>query len=186
MIAKRESLRLPGKNTLDFMGGPLFEWNLNKILSTGIKVYFDSDSEELLSHSEKLGAIPHLRPNHLLGHDIPSVPIFKQLYKDFPLNTAPLLNIQANSPNIPLELIEKAIYILNNLSFDELLTIYPNLKINGSLWGFSSKRLFNYGDPYVHKPDVLLIDESIDVHIVEEYKTAYSIEKNRKLSLRNN
>ena len=85
MIAKSESLRLPGKNILDFMGGPLFEWNLNKILSTGIKVYFDSDSEELLSHSEKLGAIPHLRPNHLLGHDIPSVPIFKQLYKEIGL-----------------------------------------------------------------------------------------------------
>jgi len=183
MIAKSESLRLPRKNMLDFMGGPLFEWNLNKILSTGIKVYFDSDSEELLSRSEKLGAIPHLRPKYLLGHDIPSVPIFRQLYEDFSLNSAPLLNIQANSPNIPLELIEKAIYILNNLDFDELLTIYPNLKINGSLWGFSSDRLYNYGDPYVHKPDILLIDESIDVHIDEEYKAAHSIEKSKKLSL---
>ena len=182
MIAKSDSLRLPGKNTLDFMGGPLFEWNLNKMLSTGIKVYFDSDSDELLSHSEKLGAIPHLRPNNLLGHDIPSVPIFKQLYNDFTLDNAPLLNIQANSPNISIELIEKAIYILNNLSFNELLTIYPNLKINGSLWGFSTDRLFNYGDPYVHEPDILLIDESIDVHIDEEYKAAHLIEKSKSLS----
>ena len=70
MIAKRDSIRLPGKNSLDFMGAPLFEWNLNKILSTGIKVYFDSDSEEFLLQSEKLGAIPHLRPDYLLGHDI--------------------------------------------------------------------------------------------------------------------
>ena len=185
MIAKSESTRLPGKNTLDFMGAPLFEWNLNKILSTGIKVYFDSDSEELLSQSEKLGAMPHLRPNHLLGHDIPSVPIFQQLYKDFSLDTVPLLNIQANSPNVPIELIEKSIYILNNLNFDELLTIYPNLKINGSLWGFSSNRLLNYGDPYVHKPDVLLTDESIDVHIIQEYNLAYSIENSRDVPLSN-
>jgi len=185
MIAKSESTRLPGKNTLDFMGAPLFEWNLNKILSTGIKVYFDSDSEELLTKAEKLGAIPHLRPNHLLGHDIPSVPIFQQLYKDFSLDTVPLLNIQANSPNVPIELIEKSIYILNNLNFDELLTIYPNLKINGSLWGFSSNRLLNYGDPYVHKPDVLLTDESIDVHIVQEYNLAYSIENSRDVPLSN-
>ena len=106
MIAKRESTRLPGKNTLDFMGAPLFEWNLNKILSTGIKVYFDSDSEELLLKSEKLGAIPHLRPARLLGHDIPSVPIFQQLYDDFSIFSASLLNIQANSPNVSINLID--------------------------------------------------------------------------------
>jgi len=185
MIAKKESTRLPGKNTLEFMGAPLFEWNLNKILSTGIKVYFDSDSEELLTKAEKLGAIPHTRPAHLLGNDIPSVPIFQQLYKDFSLYTVPLLNIQANSPNVPIELIEKSIYILNNLNFDELLTIYPNLKINGSLWGFSSNRLLNYGDSYVHKPDVLLTDESIDVHIIQEYNLAYSIENSRDVPLSN-
>jgi hypothetical protein len=186
MIAKRESTRLPGKNTLDFMGAPLFEWNLNKILSTGIKVYFDSDSEELLLQSEKLGAIPHLRPDHLLGHDIPSIPIFQQLYDDFSINSASLLNIQANSPNVSIGLIDKAIYILKNLHCDELLTIYPSLKINGSLWGFSSDRLLNYGDPYVHNPDVLLTDESIDVHTIEEYNIAHSIENSRDLSQSNN
>jgi len=179
MIAKGESTRLPGKNTLDFMGAPLFEWNLKKILSTGIKVYFDSDSEELLLLSEKLGAIPHLRPKHLLGHDIPSVPIFQQLYEDFSIGSASLLNIQANSPNVSIDLIKKAIYILENLSVKELLTIYPSLKINGSLWGFSSNRLLNYGDPYVHNPDILLTDESIDIHIIEEYNTAHSIENSR-------
>ena len=186
MIAKRDSIRLPGKNRLDFIGAPLFEWNLNKILSTGIKVYFDSDSEELLLQSEKLGAIPHLRPDHLLGHDIPSIPIFQQLYDDFSINSASLLNIQANSPNVSIDLIDKAIYILKNLHCDELLTIYPSLKINGSLWGFSSDRLLNYGDPYVHKPDVLLTDKSIDVHTIEEYNISHSIENSRDLSQSNN
>ena len=186
MIAKSESTRLPGKNTLDFMGAPLFEWNLKKILSTGISVYFDSDSEELLTKAEKLGAIPHTRPEYLLGNDIPSVPIFQQLYKDFSLDTAPLLNIQANSPNVSIELIEKSIYILNNLNFDELLTIYTSFKINGSLWGFSSNRLLNYDDPFVHKPDILLTDDSIDVHTIEEYNIAHSIENSRDLSQSNN
>jgi len=183
MIAKRNSLRLPGKNTLVFMGAPLFEWNLKKILSTGISVYFDSDSEELLTKAEKLGAIPHTRPGHLLGNDIPSVPIFQQLYQDFSLGTTPLLNIQANSPNVPTELIEKSIHLLGNLNFHELLTIYPDLKINGSLWGFSSNRLLNYGDPFVHKPDILLTDDSIDIHIIEEYNLAHSIENSRDMPL---
>ena len=68
---------------------------------------------------------------------------------------------------------------------DELLTIYPSLKINGSLWGFSKNKLLNYGDPYVHEPDVLLTDESIDVHTIEEYNIAHSIEISRDLSKSN-
>jgi len=168
------------------MGAPLFEWNLNKILSTGIKVYFDSDSEEFLLQSEKLGAIPHLRPSHLIGNDIPSVPIFQQLYGDFSIISASLLNIQANSPNVSIDLIDKAIYILKNLHCDELLTNFPSIKINGSLWGFSRDRLLNYGDPYVHNPDVLLTDESIDIHTIEEYNIAHSIENSRNSSQSNN
>ena len=180
MIAKSSSLRLPDKNKLDFFGAPLFEWNLKKIISTGITVYFDSDSEEMLLRAEELGAIPHLRPNQLLGHNIPSVPIFEHIHQDFSLKKSPVLNIQANSPNVPLSLIENAIFLLNNLKINELLTFYSNLKINGSLWGFSSQRLLNYGNPYEHKPDIMLNDNSIDIHNSDEFRLALSFEKNKK------
>lgn len=32
IIAKKESSRLPNKNTMDFFGKPIFVWNLEKML----------------------------------------------------------------------------------------------------------------------------------------------------------
>ena len=171
MIAKRDSTRLPQKNRLDFNGKPLFEWNLKKMLNVFPRVVFDSDCPEMLSAAKNLGAERHERQKRLLGHDIPSLPIFESIIDDIG-NIQNIINVQANSPNVSENLMKIAAKIIQYGDINELLTMYTDLTINGSLWGLSQYRIKNYGDYYVHHPDILLLDNSVDIHTRKEFEEA--------------
>ena len=171
MIAKRESTRLPGKNLLDFNGHPMFIWNLKKLLNVFETVVFDSDCHEMRDMACALGAIPHKRKVALEGNDVPSVPIFQSIIEDAPEFQA-IINLQANSPGTPVDVIKQCAQIIEIDSIHEVLTFYSSRDVNGSVWGFSRERLNNYGDYYVHYPDALVLDNSIDIHTREEFLAA--------------
>lgn len=171
MIAKRESTRLPGKNLLEFNGHPMFIWNLRKLLNLFETVVFDSDCQKMLDMACAIGAIPHKRKVGLEGNDIPSVPIFKSIIEDEPSFQA-VINLQANSPGTPEEVIKQCAHIIGIESIREVLTFYSSRDINGSVWGLSKERLINYGDYYVHYPDALVLDNSIDIHTEEDFLAA--------------
>lgn len=172
MIAKGSSVRLEGKNSLLFCGRPLFEWNLEKLLKLDIPVYFDSDDVTLLARAKNMGAFVHKRPQNLCGHDVPSVSIFQELVKGLSEKPKAILNLQANSPNCSKNILEQCLAIARHVPFRELLTVYPDRSNNGSVWGFSIDRLMQYRDPYVHLPDVLIVDDSIDIHTIEDFENA--------------
>ena len=171
MIAKRDSTRLPNKNRLDFNGKPLFEWNLKKMVAIFDRVVFDSDCPQMLLAASQLGAEPHARVKSLLGHDVPSIPIFESILDDIK-NVKNIINVQANSPNVSEALIKKAAVIIKYHDVNELLTMYADRTINGSVWGLSKDRIKNYGDYYEHHPDILLLDNSIDIHTRAEFDEA--------------
>ena len=171
MIAKRESTRLPGKNLLEINGHPMFIWNLKKLLNVFETVVFDSDCQEMLDMACSIGATAHKRKVTLEGNDVPSVPIFKSIIEDEPGFQA-LINLQANSPGTPEEVIKQCAHIIALESIHEVLTFYSSRDINGSVWGFSKERLNNYGDYYVHYPDALVMDDSIDIHTKDDFLAA--------------
>jgi CMP-N-acetylneuraminic acid synthetase len=172
MIAKGSSRRLNGKNSLLLCGRPMFEWNLEKLLKLDIPVHFDSDDAVLLQRAGAMGALVHLRPEKLRGHDVPSVPIFQEMVTGISEKPKAILNLQANSPNCSQSTLERCLAVARYVPFTELLTVYPDGRNNGSVWGFSLERLMNYGDPYVHFPDILLVDASIDIHTIEDFNEA--------------
>ena len=166
MIAKGESLRLPGKNTRAFHGRPMFLWNLEKLvrLLPGA-VYFDSDDADMRSLAAEAGAHAIERPADLCGHDVPSVLLFQHMVRMLPELPDAVVNVQANSPSCRIETIQKAVSIMRHTTCDELLTVFPDGRgNNGSVWGFSIERLMNYEDPYVHDFDVMITDTATDVH----------------------
>jgi CMP-N-acetylneuraminic acid synthetase len=171
MIAKANSNRLPGKNRRDFHGKEMFLHNLEKMLSVFQNVIFDSDCSEMIGLAEQLGASARIRPRHLCGDDVPSVPIFQSILES---NSAfdYMLNLQANSPNVTVPTIERCLDSISMDGVQEVLTCYRDYKINGSVWAFSKRRLETYGDPYTHLPDILVVDESIDVHTIKELEAA--------------
>lgn len=172
MIAKGESRRLSRKNSILFCGKPLFEWNLEKLLRLKIPVYFDSDDDTMLQRAKVLGANVRKRPEPLCGHDVPSVPIFQDMAKELPNKPKAILNLQANSPNCGEAVLQQCLAVARHVPFNELLTVYRDRSNNGSIWGFSFARLMNYGDPYVHTPDILIVDDSIDIHTMADFQEA--------------
>ena len=174
MIAKRHSTRLPNKNILNFKGKPMFQWNLEKLLNTFSCVVFDSDNPEMLNQAVKLGAIPHEREKNLRGHNVPSVPIFKSI-RDKYSKYSFIINVQANSPNVDESTIYQVAKIAQNTKVNEILTMYSDHSINGSVWGISEHRLNNYKHYHDHKPDILILDNSPDIHTQLDFDNAHNL-----------
>ena len=87
-----------------------------------------------------------------------------------------ILHIQANSPNLNIDLIKSAFYIMKNTKVEEILTCDENYNQYGSLWGITREKINSYNmnknihDRKIIKPDCYLLDKSIDIHTHKEFK----------------
>lgn len=169
ILAKKESKRLKNKNWRDFCGKPMFVWNVLKCKELG-DVYVSSESDMILKIAKKYGAMPIKRPKELCG-DIPNIPVYRHAIR-FMGNTDTLIAVQANSPTIDKYLIEAAKEIMLSGFCRELMTCHNDFKLYGSIWAMSKKRLESYGDPCKQTPEILLVDESVDVHIYQDFLNA--------------
>ena len=122
----------------------------------------------MLLEAVKLGAIGIKRDSYLCGN-CPNIPVYQASIKEmFPCNG--IVAVQANSPTINPRIIE---LVKNSMQdIDEIMTCHPNYSIYGSVWGISKERLEKYGDPYSPKPQMLIVDDSVDIHTEEDYKKA--------------
>lgn len=183
IIAQKKSNRLENKNFRDFCGKPMFVWNVEKALRIFEKVYVSSNYDFILQEAEKLGAVPIRRPEELCG-DVPNIPVYQHAFK-YMQNPEIIVAIQANSPTIKESLIRQAKDLMEKYKFDEFLTSHPykegttvqNYKYYGSIWAIRADRLRNYGDPYTRKPEILLMDDSVDIHTIEDFKKAEKQQK---------
>ncbi len=184
-IAKGNSKRLKNKNKLKYRGKPMFLWNIKKGLSITKNYYFNSDDAEMIEVASKLGLKIIKREKKLLGDEIPSRLIFKNCLEKMPKNIDGILHIQANSPNLELDLIKCAFKIMQLDKIEELLTCDENYNQYGSLWGITRKRIKKYNmnknihDRKVIKPDCYLVDKSIDIHNIKDFKLSLKQSSNR-------
>ena len=169
IIAKGKSKRLEGKNRRPFNGKALFLWNTDKCREIFSRVYISSDDDNILGEAEWVGAIPIKRPIELCG-DTPNIPVYQHALQ-FMNGVDGIVAVQANSPNIKSKLIEIAKELLEK-GFQEIMTMHEDGSIYGSIWAISTKRLREYGDPYKPKPEVLLLDRSIDIHTEDDFQKA--------------
>ena len=140
-IAKGNSKRLKKKNKLNYKGKPMFLWNIEKGLSISKNYYFNSDDPEMIDQATNFGLKIIKREKKLLGHEIPSRLIFKSCLKRMPKNIDGILHIQANSPNLDINLIKCALKIMQFNHIEELLTCDKDYNQYGSLWGITRKRI---------------------------------------------
>jgi len=172
MLVKGDSKRLKNKNTKELNGEPMFTWNLLKALRIFDDVYVSSEDENILHIARKIGALTIERPKSLCG-DTPNIPVYQHAEK-FMDNPDVMIAIQANSPNLEETLIDDVRYLME-YGFKEVMTCHNDYSIYGSIWGIRVSRLKEYGDPYSPTPDVLLIDDSIDIHTEEDFKKALKV-----------
>lgn len=170
ILAKSASGRLPNKNILPFNGEPMFLNNVRKCLEIFDKVYVSSDDDDILDWADSRGAIAIKRPIELCG-ETPNIPVYKHAIQFMDCDA--IVAVQANSPNVSLEVIEDVKY--NMEIYNEVMTCHRNKKIYGSVWGITKKRLDKYTrtvDYYNPEPDIMIYDPSIDVHDKEDYESA--------------
>jgi CMP-N-acetylneuraminic acid synthetase len=143
--------------------------NLRKCLNIFPAVYVSSDDKKILRRAEKEGAIGILRPKELCG-DTPNIPVYRHAFDSMP-DAFGFVAVQANSPTVSERIIESVAKLID-LGHDEVITCHEDESIYGSVWGMSKARLYDYKDFYHPKPDVMIIDPSIDIHDLKDYNTA--------------
>lgn len=166
LLVKGESKRLPNKNSLDFHGEPMFMVNVRKCLPIFEKVYVSSEDRGILKLAQSVGAIPIMRTAKLCG-DTPNIPVYQHAIHFI---DGDIVAVQANSPNIDSKLIITAKILIEH--YDEVMTCHPDYKIYGSIWAVKKEKLINYRDCYNPKPQILIIDTSIDIHTIENFEEA--------------
>lgn len=180
ILAKSKSKRLPGKNLLPFKGEPMFLMNVKKCLRIFDKVFVSSDSEWILDMAEREGAIGIKRGQELCG-DVPDIPVFQHALGHMGPVEA-IVAVHANNPTIGSNLIAVTKKMLE-MGVPEVMTCHPveneyqgykeqNAKIYGSIRGMTTDRLITYPDPYEPKPEVLLVDCSIEIETQEDFDRA--------------
>ena len=186
-LAKGESKRLPNKNMRFFMGKPLLYWTIKKALKITKDYYVNSDNDEILSFAKKNGAKTIKRNKKLLGNDVPSRIIINDSFKEFPKGTNAVLHIQANSPNLEVKKINKIYQILKYTDVDDIFSLTSDYKINGSFWGITKNKLKKYNlsrklhDHYSLKNECWFVDDSHDIHYLNEFKKAEKNFSKKKL-----
>lgn len=146
----------------------MFLVNTLKCLKIFDEVYVSSDSEKILKQAEAVGAIPIYRGIQLCG-DVPNITVYK--HAQGKMEAGIIVAVQANSPTINANLISITKKLME-LGIPEIMTCHKDYSIYGSIWALSAERLENYKDPYNPQPEILIVDNSIDVHTQEDYNLA--------------
>ncbi len=185
IIAKKNSSRLKDKNFKDFCGQPMFVWNLEKCLKIFDEVYVSSDYGRILKEAKKFGAVPIRRPDKLCKNDVPSIPVYQHALK-FMDKPDIIVTVKADSPTLKIDLIKRAKELMEKYKYHELMTAYPvkgyenKNSLYGSVWALTRERLENYNDSWKPEPEILLVDESIDIHTKEDFIKAKKQQKYEK------
>lgn len=175
---KRNSKRLPNKNVLDFNGKPCFLWNVEKCKELFDKVYVSSENLDILIMAKQAGAIPIVRGEELTG-DVPDIPVFKHAMEQMEADA--FVAVHANNPTVEPSVIERVKLNLQT-GAEEVMTCHPMThgkeykeqynKIYGSVRGMTRRRLNSYRDAYRPEPDVLIVDDSIEIETQETWDQA--------------
>lgn len=147
----------------------MFLWNVKKCLKIFSRVYVSSDDDWILNEAEDVGAIPVKRGEELCG-DVPNIPVYQHA-SQFMNGFDGIVAVQANSPTVDSKLIMRAKRLMEK-GHQEVLTSHPDGSKYGSIWGLSLKRLRSYPDPYNPKPEVWIIDDSVDIDTLEDFNRA--------------
>lgn len=186
-LAKSNSNRLKNKNILKFNKKPLIHWTITKIKKISKDHYINTDSQFIIQYAKKLNVKTIFRTPKLRGDSIPSRHLMLDSFKYFPKNTYAVIHVQANSPNLEISTLKKVYDLLFYTDLEDIFSIRSNGEINGSFWGITLKKLKTYNfNKKIHdhkslKNECWVVDDSIDIHTISEFKKAEKIFIKKKI-----
>ena len=177
VIARLGSKRLTYKNLLPYKGVPLVLHAITKLIDNKLfdQVVLSTDSELIARTCLSKDVEVLFRPDSLSTDDIPSVPVFQHIIKNFPCDIH--LNYNCNFPECDQSVFEKAIKIANEAG--------ESLSDPYAVWAQTKECLDNYGDPFqitasqfvtknAHPLDIHTMDDLLEVHRVNQPSFSWS------------
>ena len=168
VIARLGSKRLTYKNILPYRGVPLVVRALQKLRESNIfdNIVLSTDSELIARTCIEIEGISILRrPESLSLDEVPSVPVFQHILKNFPSDIH--LNYNCNFPECDISVFDESIKIAKKYG--------ESLSVPYAVWTQTKERLNNYGD-YMKLPEPRFESDKIhpvDIHTMEDLLKAH-------------
>lgn len=169
--ARGGSKRLPGKNIYPLNGKPLIGYTIDACKKSKYinQIFVSSDDSEILSVSEKLGAIPLRRPDDLADDKTPKIVAIRQAVQTAEVHKEGKPDVvvipQANSPQITAEQIDSGIEMMIEHKLWEVMSADPNGVQNAAFRIVKYDALFN---EFLSAHCGFVIAENIDVHTMND------------------
>lgn len=173
--ARIGSKRLKKKNIYPFLGKPMISYAINACLKSELieRVIVSTDSEEIGQIAKNFGAEVHQRPASLAKDNIPTQDVMKHFIANYP-ETDVLVLVQANSPNVRTETIDRAIRKLIDYNLREVRSVNSYGLENGAIW-VASKEAIAWDGLSVYFG--VILDNSVDIHTIDDVKKAEDYEQ---------
>lgn len=168
--ARLGSKRLKKKNIFPFLGRPMIEYGIDACLRSQLikRVIVSTESEEIAVVAKQAGAEVLQRPSELAEDHIITQDVVKHFANSFPEVDIVVL-VQANSPTVKTENIEKAIRLLVNNNLREVRSVDRAGLENGSFWVTTREAVFWDGLSVYFG---VVQDDSVDIHTIDDVKKA--------------
>lgn len=164
--ARGNSKRLKKKNIFELWGKPMLYWAIDACNKSkyDIDIWVSSEDQEILEIVRSFNVKIVHRPEHLSQDHVYKQDVIRHA-ANFIKDSDIWISLQANSPTIKSEHLDKGIDTLLKYKRDEIISVDSNLMQNAAF------RIFR-GD-YVYQKDLstncgVVICDLIDVHTMED------------------
>jgi N-acylneuraminate cytidylyltransferase len=166
--ARGGSKRLKNKNIRLLLGRPLIAYALDACNNSEYidEIYVSTEDKKIYKIAEELGAKVLKRPVELAKDKVPT----QEVMKHFAENTSEfdiLVLVQANSPQVKTDNIDKGIRMLVDNKLWEVRSVNKNGFENGAFWIVLRNKIFWNGLSVYFG---VIEDSAIDIHYEEDLK----------------
>lgn len=164
--ARGNSKRLKRKNIVEVWGKPMLYWAIKACEDSkyDIDVWVSSEDDEILEIAKSFNVMAIKRPEELSGDHVYKQEVIRHAAKTIKESDI-WISLQANSPTIKSEYIDKGIETLLNYKRDEIISVDSNLMQNAAF------RIFK--NDYVFQKDLstncgVVVCDIEDIHTIED------------------
>ncbi len=174
--ARMGSKRLKNKNIRLINGKPMISYAISACQRSSLidKVFVSTESDIIAGVAREYGATVVDRPKELAEDNVRTQDVlehFANLVKDFDI----LVVVQANSPNVRTENIDRGIQMLIDNNLWEVRSVDSDGLDNGAIWILKRDTIFWHG---LSSHFGVVVDDAVDVHTLADLKKAEEMLKN--------
>lgn len=168
--ARGGSKRLPKKNVYLFLGKPMMSYAIEACHKSEYikKIVVSTENDEVAEVAKNFGAEILRRPEELCGDFVITQDVMKHFAQSFPEMDI-LVLVQANSPGVKAENIDRAIDLLVKNNLREVRSVDGVGLENGAFW-IATRTAIDWPGLSVYFG--VVTEPAIDVHTLEDLKMA--------------